>query len=194
MKRTCVILLVTGAVFAALSFLLAGVDQPTVQNLRWAIFVFGIVLAVLSASVLIISARRAPKVKLIPDGADYRKKRSMMSAPEVKVYRDLCGILAETKYAVFPQTALVSVIDKVSGGGFRNELFRVADFCIADARTFEPLLLIELNDASHKREERKLRDDKVNAICELAGLPVLTIALTDGAWRIRSLLKKYLKS
>ena len=192
MKRTFVILLVTGAVFAALSFLLAGVDEPAAQSLRWALFAFGVLLAVLSAAILIVSIRRAPAVRLIPEGADYRKKRSLMSAPEAETYRELCKILVGSRYAVFPQTALVSVIDKVSGGGFRSELFRVADFCVADARTFEPLLLIELNDASHKREERRLRDDKVNAICENAGLPVLTLSLGDGAGRLRSLLKRYL--
>ncbi len=192
MKRTFVILLVTGAVFTALSFLFAGIDQTAVQNIRWTMFVFGLVLTVVSAAVLIITLRRAPKVKLIPEGADYRKKRSLMSAPEITLYRTLCEILMNSRYAVFPQTALVSVIDKISGGGFRTELFRVADFCIADARTFEPLLLVELNDASHKRDERKLRDDKVNAICENAGIPVLTLSLDDGAGRIRSLLKKYL--
>ncbi len=192
MKRTFVILLVTGAVFTALSFLLAGAESEAAQNIRWTIFVFGIILTVVSALVLIISVRRESKVKLIPDGADYRKKRSLMSAPEAELYHTLCDILIGSRYAVFPQTALVSVIDKVSGGGFRTELFRVADFCITDARTFEPLLLIELNDASHKRDERKLRDDKVNAICDNAGLPVLTLSMTDGAGRIRSLLKKYL--
>lgn len=46
MKRTFVILLVTGAVFTALSFLFAGIDQTVVQNIRWTMFAFGLVLTV----------------------------------------------------------------------------------------------------------------------------------------------------
>lgn len=41
------------------------------------------------------------------------------------------------------------------------------------------MLIIELNDASHKREERRRRDEKVRCIAERAGLGMLTLELDD---------------
>ena len=41
------------------------------------------------------------------------------------------------------------------------------------------MLLVELNDSSHKREDRRLRDEKVAAICEDAGLPLVTFRMGD---------------
>lgn len=142
------------------------------------------------------TGRRGEKRRLLPEGAEYRRKKSMMTAPELKLYRSLRSMLRPERYAVLPQAALVTLVDKVSGGGYRSELFRVADFCIADAVTFEPLLVIELNDASHLREERKLRDDKVAAICDDAGLPLLTLTLAeaDDERCVRDQLKRRLRA
>lgn len=192
MKKTFIILLLTGAAIAALSFLLAGFKSEIVSSIRWAIFAFGIIIVIVSVIVLIIAVKSSQKPRLLPDGAEYRRKDSIMSQPEQELYRTLTETLMRTRYVVLPQIALVSVIDKVKGGGFRNELFRIADFCIVDGRTFAPVLLIELNDASHKRDERKLRDDKVRAICDAADLPVVAFSLDDPPQKIRSVLRKYL--
>ena len=48
-----------------------------------------------------------------------------------------------------------------------------------DKDTFEPLLLVELNDSSHKRADRRMRDEKVAAICRSAGLPLVTFWLNE---------------
>lgn len=187
--------MIGGAVIAALSFLLGGIDNATVQNVRWGIFAFGLICALCGVAVLAAGLCR-PKRRLLPEGAEYRKKKAMMTAPELALYRTLLGVTDTRRYAVLPQTALAGVVDKISGGGFRSELFRIVDFCIADAADFEPLLLIELNDASHDREERKLRDDKVAAICLDAGIPLLTFSLAAASderyvrSEVRRLLKK----
>ena len=188
-------MLLGGAVITALSFLLAPLDDPTAQAVRWAVFTFGVVCAAAAVLVLVLSFRRPPARKLLPEGAEYRKKRSLMSPPELRLYRTLCALTDHRRVIVLPQMALAGIVDKISGGGFRNELFRIVDFCIADSLTFEPLLVIELNDASHEREERKLRDDKVSAICDDAGLPLLTLSLAEAADEryVRGELKKRLK-
>ena len=191
MKKIIVILL-AGAAIAALSFLLAGFDDGIISDIRWAMFAFGLIVAVFACVALIFCVRKGQKRRLLPEGAEYRRKSSIMSAPELELYRTLTEITMRSRYVVLPQIALVSVIDKVKGGGFRNELFRVADFCIADGRSFEPLVLIELNDASHKREERRLRDEKVSAICAAADLPIVTFALGDPPQKIRAALRKYI--
>ena len=82
------------------------------------------------------------------------------------------------RYAVCVQVPLVSVIEK-RAAAFRNELFRVIDYMIVDSVSYEPLLLIELNDASHNRADRAERDRKVAEICAAANMPLVTFTLAE---------------
>lgn len=50
---------------------------------------------------------------------------------------------------------------------------------VARERAFEPLLIIELDDASHDREDRRTRDDFVDRACAAARLPILHIRATN---------------
>jgi len=49
------------------------------------------------------------------------------------------------------------------------------DFLLCDPATTRPLIVIELDDASHQRQDRVDRDDFVNSACAAAKLPVLHI-------------------
>ena len=115
------------------------------------------------------------KIKL---NSKYERKATMLTKPEYDFLRLLRGISPE-KYEVIPQVALANVIDKKTNTSYRNELFRVCDYCFVDRDTFEPLLLVELNDRSHLRADRQERDAKVAAICADAKLPLVTFWL-DG--------------
>jgi very-short-patch-repair endonuclease len=58
----------------------------------------------------------------------------------------------------------------------RNRIDRKhVDFVICDAATMEPLLGIELDDASHNRHDRVERDAFVDRVFEAAGLPLLHV-------------------
>lgn len=108
----------------------------------------------------------------------YRKKSRYISPAEYDFLLVLRSILG-ANYEVCAQAPLVAVIEKTSGGAFRNELFRVADYAVIDRVTAEPLLLIELNDASHNRADRQERDRKVAAICAEADLPLLAFTVQE---------------
>lgn len=132
-----------------------------------------------------------------PEGREppeYRKKRAMLSKPEWEFYSLLKDFLSPEHFDILPETALLSVIDKLTQTGYRNELFRIADFCIADAKSTEPLLLIELNDASHNRADRRERDRRVAEICERAGMPLVVFSLDEAsdAGYVKKTLKRYL--
>ena len=114
-----------------------------------------------------------PKEGKIKLNSRYIKKETLISRPEYEFLQVLRQIQPE-KYEVVPQTALVSVRDKKTNTAYRGELFRVCDYCFVDRDTFEPLLLVELNDSSHNRADRKERDAKVSAIADDAGLPLVT--------------------
>lgn len=110
--------------------------------------------------------------------AEYKRKSSLLSRSEMGFYEILKSLFAD-KYLILPQVALVSVVDKLTQTSYRNELFRIIDFCLADKETYAPLLLIELNDSSHNRADRIERDRKVAQICESARMPLITIQTSE---------------
>lgn len=111
------------------------------------------------------------------ESARYVKKQHLLTYNE-KVLHEVLGGLYGADFIVLPQIALVSLVDKISRNSFRNELFRVVDFVIADAN-YVPLVAIELNDRSHLRSDRAERDKKVAEILQKAELPLVTIALEE---------------
>lgn len=148
---------------------------PEVRNSFGYFYIVAVVGALLFATSI---ALMLPKRNAVHLDSWYARKKTLMSPCEYEFYQLLCGIRPE-KYTVLPQMALVSVIDKVTNNSYRNELFRIADYCFVDKTTFAPLLLVELNDSSHLRADRVERDEKVNAICAAAGLPLLTFWTKD---------------
>lgn len=137
--------------------------------------IIGVLLWALATAYLIY-----PQKKEEPVNPEYRYavKPSIMSAPELELYDILLGVVG-SRGIVYPQMALISLLDKTTQSSYRNELFRIVDFAVCDRRTFKPLLVIELNDASHKRAERAMRDEKVRCILERAQLPLVTLTLDD---------------
>ncbi len=122
---------------------------------------------------------------------EYRRKSCIMTRPETDAFALLRELFGD-RYEIFPQVALNTVIDKLTQNSYRNELFRVIDFLIADKITYAPLILIELDDSSHRRADRAERDRKVREICARAGLPIVgfTPAEFRDAGFVKSVVKK----
>lgn len=167
-----------GAAAFALSFIISGAAV-------WWLRIGGIIFILAGISLLFI-----PKKKDEPISAEYKYavKSEFMSAPERELYVRLLKTVGGD-FEIFPQVALVSLIDKVNFNSYRNELFRIVDFALCDRRSLKPKLIIELNDASHNRADRVARDEKVRCIAARAGLNVLTIT-TDENFDDRTLRKK----
>lgn len=168
-----------GAAVFGLSFVITG-------QALWYLRAGGIILFFLGIALLLIPAKK--KEEPVREEYRYAVKESFMSAPERELYARLLRVIGGD-FAVFPQVALVSLIDKVNFGSYRNELFRIVDFALCDRFNLKPVLIIELNDASHKREERARRDEKVRCIAARAGLNILTLEL-DAMPDDRTLRKK----
>lgn len=98
-------------------------------------------------------------------------RKSFMTENEKIFYFKLKNI--ETLgYKVVPQVNLASIITKQSDSRYNTELFRNIDFGIFD-NEYNLLLLIELNDSSHKQATRHERDLKVKKICESAKINLI---------------------
>lgn len=68
------------------------------------------------------------------------------------------------------------------------------DFLICDNETLKPIVGIELDDSTHQRQDRQLRDQFLNQVFETAKLPLIHIKVKQG-YAISDLqenLKKYI--
>lgn len=113
--------------------------------------------------------------KVLKKTNTYSKKKSIISSTEKKIYVKINRIIENTNYLLQAQVNLASIVDKNSDEKFRSELFRNIDFGIFDKYTFEPLVMIELNDTTHKQKERIIRDIKVKNILNQAEIPLITL-------------------
>ena len=114
----------------------------------------------------------AVPVAVIDDKPTYSSKASLMTECEKRFF-DAIKKLASPKYIVQPQINLASIINKESHSKYQNELFRNIDFGILD-QNYKLLVLIEINDSTHTERNRRERDQKVQAICNEAGIPLIT--------------------
>jgi len=88
--------------------------------------------------------------------------------------------ILETNYnlRIVPQINMASFVEKMTNRNYYTDLFRNIDFGIYTSDYSTLLVLIELNDNSHKMKKRRKRDLKVKSICDEIGVPLLTFYTT----------------
>lgn len=112
--------------------------------------------------------RETPTTPSLP--YQYRRK-CLMTNTEKQYYKAIRDCLG-ADYIVQPQVNLASILEKVGEFRYQNELYRNIDFGVFDSN-FNILLLIEINDATHREKRRIERDAKVKAITENAKVPLI---------------------
>lgn len=108
----------------------------------------------------------------------YDVRKTLISKSEQGFYNAIKSCVPEG-YCVFPQINLASFIDRTDDARFHNELFRNVDFLITDSE-YTPNFIIEINDQTHLNNERRERDEKVQKICEEAGIPIIKLWTSYG--------------
>ena len=98
--------------------------------------------------------------------------KPLMTKTEYKFYKKLS--ILENTYIILPQLCLISIIKKNYNNKHINELFRIIDFAVFSKDYKELLLLIELNDKTHNSFKRKERDNKVNSLCKIVNVKLIT--------------------
>ena len=106
----------------------------------------------------------------------YSLKQKVMTNAEKRFYDQLLNSLSDQHYIV-PQAHLSMFIDhKIKGQNWRGAFSRVngksVDFLIVEKSTQKPIMAIELDDYTHSRADRVLRDDFVNQTLKEVGLPL----------------------
>jgi hypothetical protein len=109
----------------------------------------------------------------------YEKVGSLLTAAERSFYGALCQGL-DSRYQIFAKVRLSDLIG-VPGGTPRalwhwNKINQKhVDFVLCTANDLTPQLVIELDDSSHARRDRRERDVVVDAALTAAGLPILRV-------------------
>lgn len=107
-----------------------------------------------------------------------RKNKNNYSAKKLLTYTEQKYYEAIKKavtgdYLLYPQINLATIVERTEQHKYQNELYRNIDFAIFD-KSYNPILLIEINDKTHKDKKRTARDIKVKEICQKANLPLIT--------------------
>lgn len=109
----------------------------------------------------------------------YKRKNYLMTRAERDFLNTLLSVV-EQDYYVFAQVHLPTLLlHQIKGQSWQGALSHIdrksVDFVICDRQYMSPKLAIELDDKTHLRPDRQLRDREVEQIFQLAGLPLLRI-------------------
>lgn len=173
------------------------------NNSIWGMFVFGVIITAIVLTVIFVQDRSKRRlreheeehgIKIRDKHSSEYVKKKYLTVTERLFYHKLLDATRTMNVHVFPQINLASVITKTNTK-YRTELFRNADFGIFD-ENYNVLALIELNDQSHNRSERRERDSSVRQICNLAEIPLITFWTTyeNTTEYIRERINEYLNN
>lgn len=114
----------------------------------------------------------------------YQAKKYFLTGAERKLFQILQDSELSNSYYIFPQLHLSTLLEvkpeaKDLQGKFDwlNRLF--VDFVIMDKETIKPVLVIELNDSTHRWNNRKARDQFVAKALNENKIPLLIVGVSD---------------
>ncbi len=109
----------------------------------------------------------------------YKRAEFLFTHAERVFYKHLVRAVSG-EYLVFGKVRVADLITIKAAYGSRSsmrDLAKVAqkhvDFCLCDPDTLAVVCVIELNDRSHDRHDRKSRDSFLNKIFKDVGLPIV---------------------
>jgi len=113
----------------------------------------------------------------------YTSKEYLITQNENQFYNTLSNMVG-AQYVIFPQIHLSAIVDhKVKGqnwkGAFSHINSKSVDYVVCTKQDLKPVCAIELDDSTHNREDRRLRDIEVDRILEQAHLPLIHISISD---------------
>lgn len=152
--------------------------KTTVSNFMLKIsFLFPIfAIAFLSLSGIALAVFYKAKTSKWP----YLKRDFLLTEAERKFYLVLSEIIGND-YLIFSKVRMADLLylPKMNSSDYYHYQNKIqskhVDFLICDKENIRPLLVIELDDSSHLKVDRVLRDTLVDKIFESAQMPILHI-------------------
>ena len=114
-----------------------------------------------------------------PQRLPYRPVDSLLTPAEMRFYVTLRQVVG-ARFLIMVKVRLADLVHITATGkdwwrGFAPIASKHADFVLADPQTLAPLLVVELDDSTHQRADRRDRDSKVDAVLASVNLPILHI-------------------
>lgn len=118
-------------------------------------------------------------IKKIGEIIPYVKKSYFMTESELNFFRTL-EKLNQNRYFIVPQISLSKLVsveeNELMKKTYHNKIDRKSvDFVLFDKISFSPKLVVELDDRSHDRYDRKMRDEWVDKIMNKVGIRIVHI-------------------
>lgn len=111
-----------------------------------------------------------------PKALPYRLRDDFLSPAEFSFYK-VFSFLVGTRLTIQSKVRLADIFfvarPNENFAYFNKIAQKHLDFLVCDSATMKPLFGIELDDSSHKRNNRRERDEFVKSVCKAAGLPLL---------------------
>ena len=112
------------------------------------------------------------------DSFPYRLRDDFLSQAEASFFHVMKSIVGD-RLLIFTKVSLADlfyVARPNENKGARNKIDRKhVDFVICDPNSLKPRFAIELDDSSHKREDRVERDEFVDEVFKAADLPLVHV-------------------
>jgi hypothetical protein len=134
--------------------------------------------------VLLINAQFSKKRKIFKNNLySYTAKQSVMTRAEGDFFMTLDRAVKQYYY-VFPQVHLSSLLDHhIVGQDWRYAFSHVngksVDFVLCDRQTLQPIYAIELDDYTHDKKDRQVRDREVERIFKDIHMPLVRFSNKD---------------
>lgn len=155
-----------------------------------------IIFVLIVAKIIHLGIKRGKEEGEIP--YTYRRKPYIMTRKENTFYHTLSRILGN-QYYIFPQVNLITLFEyKIKGQNWKGAKATIdrlsVDYVICDNRWLSPILAVELDDPTHQRGDRIVRDRNVEKIFRDAKIPLVRIAEKDSINEeyVRAEISKYL--
>ena len=108
----------------------------------------------------------------------YRLRDDFLSPAEFSFYKVLSSLVG-SRLTIQSKVRLADVFFVARPNENMAYFSKIAqkhlDFLVCDSVTMKPLFGVELDDSSHKRNDRQERDEFVESVCKVAGLPLLRL-------------------
>lgn len=111
-----------------------------------------------------------------PEALPYCLRDDFLSVAEFSFYKVLLSLIGP-RLTIQSKVRLADIFFVARPNENISHFNRITnkhlDFLVCDTLTMRPLFAVELDDSSHQRRDRQERDDFVESVCRVAGLPLL---------------------
>jgi len=142
-----------------------------------------IFIAFVLIAVFVVSLLKTPKEKAF-EKLPYKRKNIMTEA-ELNFFRQLEEKYS-SQYYIIPQVLLSSIVDVdlpkrfFAYRGYRSKIDKkTIDFVLFDKQNYNPVLAIELDDSSHLRADRQIRDHFIDEILNKIGVKIIHVKIAN---------------